>query len=74
MKFVPHRKHKVPCLLRGQLYFTYMYEVRTSQEAQGSTVCYGDSFTLLICMKFVPHRKHKVPLSVTGTVLLYLHV
>jgi hypothetical protein len=44
-----------------------MYDVRASQEAQVSTVCYGDSFTLLICMMLVPHRKHKPLLSFTGT-------
>jgi hypothetical protein len=42
-----------------------MYDVSTSQEAQASTACYGDSFTLVIYMMLVPHRKHKPPLSVT---------
>jgi hypothetical protein len=34
-------------LLRGQLYFLYVADVRTSQETQlwASTACYGDSFT-----------------------------
>jgi hypothetical protein len=62
------------CLLQGQLYFAYMYDVRTSLEAQAFTACCRDSFTLLVCMKFVPHRKHKAPLSVTETALLYLQI
>jgi hypothetical protein len=51
-----------------------MYDDRTSQGAYVSTVCYGDCFTLLICMIFAPHRKHKRLLSVKGIALLYLYV
>jgi hypothetical protein len=50
-----------------------MYDVRTSHEAQGYTVCYGDSFTLLIGMMFVPHRKHKDPLSRRQLYLTYVY-
>jgi hypothetical protein len=34
-------------LLQGQLCFLYVYDVRTSQEAHASTVCYGHSFAFL---------------------------
>jgi hypothetical protein len=31
-------------LLQGQLYYLYIDDVRTSQEAHASTACYGESF------------------------------
>jgi hypothetical protein len=34
-------------LLWGRLYFVYVGDVRTSQEAYASTACYGESFTCL---------------------------
>jgi hypothetical protein len=46
--FVPHWKHSPPLPGNGDS-FTVLYvdDVRTSLEAQSSTVCYRDSFTAL---------------------------
>jgi hypothetical protein len=46
MMFVPHRKHRPPLPVTViALPFLYVNDVRTSQEAQTSTACYGNSFT-----------------------------
>jgi hypothetical protein len=47
-------------LLRGQINFLYIGDVRTSQETHlwTSTACYKASFTFYIGVMSVPHRKH----------------
>jgi hypothetical protein len=46
--FVPHRKHRTPLsVTEDSVAFLYVHDVRTSQEAQAFTVCYGESFTFL---------------------------
>jgi hypothetical protein len=48
MMFVPHRKHRPPPPVTG-IAFSYVDDVRTSQEAQTSTASYGDNFTVYTC-------------------------
>jgi hypothetical protein len=60
--------------IRGELYFLYEDDVRTSQEAWTSTARYGDRFTFSMWMMFVPHRKHTYVLQRpdTGIALLFI--
>jgi hypothetical protein len=47
MMFVPHRRHRPAQCFTGWPYLLYLDDVRTSQETQAPTVCYGNSFTVL---------------------------
>jgi hypothetical protein len=46
-------------LLRGCPYNFYVDDVRTLQETQASTACYGDNFAFYMQLMFIPHTKHR---------------
>jgi hypothetical protein len=57
--------------------FTFLFNVRTSQEAHlwASTACYGIALLLHMQMKFVPDRKHTyVPLGPVAKIALFFNV